>query len=103
MGKYYNLSDEGDMSPTGTPYGFHARALQGYSPGFPVLFENVLSNVEASRLVTYLLDGSFVDSKVGGWGGAARGRGGEERGGVLGGRSGARCWKEILSPTDLPN
>ncbi|KXZ41637.1 hypothetical protein GPECTOR_350g101 [Gonium pectorale] len=60
---YYNTSDSTQVGPTGTPYGFTARALEGRPPGFPVLLEGGLSFGRAVDMVRYLMDGNYLDRR----------------------------------------
>ncbi len=51
-----------DITPyTGTPFGFHPRAMSGFTLGFPVVFDNRLSRNASQRLWTILSDGNFLD------------------------------------------
>ena len=45
--------------------GFNWQALDGYEDGFPVLIENGLSAKRSAELLQYLLDGNYLDHKVG--------------------------------------
>ncbi|KAG2436559.1 hypothetical protein HYH02_011496 [Chlamydomonas schloesseri] len=60
---YYNTSDPDQTSPTGAPYGFHARDLAGRPPGFPVLLESGLGAGRAAALLRYLADGNYLDRR----------------------------------------
>ena len=56
------MSSSDDIAPyTGTPYGFHARAMPGFPPGFPAVFDNRLSQSDVQRLLAVLFNGSFLD------------------------------------------
>lgn len=62
--QYYNTTPgAGQLNPNGVPYGFHARALAGRTPGFPVLLEGGLSQQRARELVTLLADGNYLDRR----------------------------------------
>ncbi len=60
---FYNTSSSsGEITPyTGTPFGFHPRAMSGFGLGFPVVFDNRLSYNDSQRLFTVLSDGNFLD------------------------------------------
>jgi len=60
---FYNTSTSSDeITPhTGTPFGFHPRAMSGFPLGFPVVFDNRLSRNASQRLWTILSDGNFLD------------------------------------------
>ena len=61
-GDFYNTSSSDDIAPyTGTPYGFHPRAMPGFQPGFPAVFANRLSQSDVQRLLVILYNGSFLD------------------------------------------
>jgi hypothetical protein len=44
--------------------GFHYLEMPGYDDGFPVLFENSLSQTRSVQVMQYLLDGSYLDASV---------------------------------------
>ncbi|GAX82864.1 hypothetical protein CEUSTIGMA_g10291.t1 [Chlamydomonas eustigma] len=62
MPLFYNTSDDQQISVNGIPYGFHHLDMPGYDDGFPVLFENSLSQTRSAQLMQYLLDGSYLDA-----------------------------------------
>ncbi|DBA80580.1 TPA: hypothetical protein ACH3X1_007841 [Trebouxia sp. C0004] len=63
VGDFYNTSaSSGEITPyVGTPYGFHPRAMSGFSLGFPVVFDNRLSHNASQRLFAILTDGNYLD------------------------------------------
>ncbi|KAL0024407.1 hypothetical protein WJX79_011128 [Trebouxia sp. C0005] len=63
VGDFYNTSaSSGEITPyVGTPYGFHPRAMSGFSLGFPVVFDNRLSYNASQRLFAILSDGNYLD------------------------------------------
>ena len=61
-GDFYNSSDSSEITPyVGTPYGFHPRAMSGFTLGFPVIFDNRLSYNDSQRVLTILSDGNYLD------------------------------------------
>ena len=61
-GDFYNSSDSSEITPyVGTPYGFHPRAMSGFTLGFPVVFDNRLSYNDSQRMLTILSDGNYLD------------------------------------------
>ena len=61
-GDFYNSSDSSEITPyVGTPYGFHSRAMSGFTLGFPVVFDNRLSSNDSQRMLTILSDGNYLD------------------------------------------
>jgi len=60
-GDFYNVSSPEEMAVTGAPFGFFSRDLTGLPTGFPVLVPNRLSAQRAAHVVTYLMDGNFLD------------------------------------------
>lgn len=62
VGDFYNTSSSDDIAPyTGTPYGFHPRAMPGFPLGFPAVFSNRLSQRDVQRILAILHNGSFLD------------------------------------------
>jgi len=61
-GNFYNASSRSEMAVTGAPFGFFSRRLSGFATGFPVLLPNRLTAQRAARMVTYLMDGNYLDT-----------------------------------------
>ena len=60
---YYNTSTAaGEVANyTGTPYGFFHRQVPKFEPGFPVVFDNRLLRRNASRLMSVVSEGNYLD------------------------------------------
>ena len=64
-GDYYNTSDSTEVNAFGQPYGFQPRPLPHFVPGFPVVLDNTLSQVQwavCSTLVRYVCPAVHVSS-----------------------------------------
>ena len=60
---YYNTSTTAAeiANYTGTPYGFFHRQLPNFDSGFPIVFDNRLLQADASRLMSVLSEGNYLD------------------------------------------
>ena len=61
--EFYNSSaGSGDLSLyTGSPFGFHPRAMPGFALGFPAVFDNRLSQNDSQRMLTIVSNGNYLD------------------------------------------
>lgn len=54
----------GEVSATGSPYGWYSQGLQDYSTGFAAIFDVLISANRSQNTLIMLQDGHYIDEQT---------------------------------------
>ena len=54
----------GEVSATGSPYGWYSQGLQDYSTGFATIFDVLISANRSQDILVMLQDGHYIDEQT---------------------------------------
>lgn len=54
----------GEVSATGSPYGWYSQGLQDYSTGFAAIFDVLVSANRSQDILVMLQDGHYIDEQT---------------------------------------
>lgn len=64
QGTFAVLQISGEVSATGSPYGWHSQGLQDYSTGFAAIFDVLISANRSQEILLMLQDGHYIDEQT---------------------------------------